>query len=264
MSQTMWGKIDRANNSPIWATAQVNKTANTANRDALYNNTTADAYITGATIGTFGVSVAEMSDAGIGQVGTVTVTAAGSGFTSRPTVSFAGGGVAASGATATATAKLVSITKTAGGSSYANGEVVTIDGGTSTIAANVNILTTNSTGGVLTVSINAAGSYTTLPTLANNTPTGGSGTGLKLNLSYGVLAVTMTANGSNYTSAPTVTFGGGGTGATATAAVRSEQSKVTSAGWVLRKAFGNRVQYETLVAAKTITSDGNDDTQLPE
>ena len=258
-----WGKIDRANNSPIWATAYVNKTANTENQANLFNNVTSGAFITGATVGTFGISPAEMVDS-LGGVSAVTVTAPGSGFTVRPTVAFAG--AATTNATATATAKVVAVTLGGdlGSSAYSNGDVVTIAGGTSTIAANVNILTTNSTGGVLTVSINAAGSYTALPTLANNAPTGGTGTGLKLDLSFGVAAVAVTANGTGYTSAPAVTFGGGGTGAKATAALTTEQMKVTSAGWVLRKKFGNRVQYETLVAMKSITSDASDDTILPE
>lgn len=265
-----WGKYDRANNSPIWATSYVNKTANTQNQTNLYNNVTSGAFITGATVGTFGVSPAEMVDS-VGGVSAVTVTAAGSGFTVPPTVTFTG--AATTNATATATAKVVAVTLGGGGggSSYANGDVVTINGGTSTVAANVNILTTNSSGGVLTLSINAAGSYTALPTLANNAPTGGSGSGLKLDLSFGVAAVTVTANGTGYTSVPTVSFGGGGTGATATAALRSEQMKVTSAGWVLRKAFGNRVQTETLVAMKTIVANatstspdgGSDDTIFP-
>ena len=258
-----WGKIDRANSSPIWATAYVNKTANTENQTNLFNNVTSGAFITGATVGTFGVSPAEMVDS-LGGVSAVTVTAPGSGFTVRPTVAFAG--AATTNATATATAKVVTVALGGGGggSAYANGEVVTIAGGTSTVAAKANILTTNSTGGVLTLSINAAGSYTALPTLANNTPTGGSGTGLKLDLSFGVAAVTVTANGTGYKGVPTVSFGGGGTGATATAALTTEQMKVTSAGWVLRKAFGNRVQYETLVASRNISSDGSDDTILPE
>lgn len=269
MSQNQWRLVDRKQDSPIWAPAQVNKPSTRLEANALFNNTTSGAYITGATVGTYGVSVAEMSDAGIGQVASVTVSTAGSGFTVRPTVSFAGGGVSASGATATATGKVVSIAlgggTGAGGQDYAVNDVVTIAGGAGASSAKVNVLTVNASGGVLTVSINAAGSYTTLPTLANNNPTGGNGTSLRLNLSIGVNDVTVTANGINYTSAPTVTFGGaGGSGATATAAVRSEQSKVTSAGWVLRKAFGSRVQYETLVATKNISSDASDDTKLPE
>lgn len=263
-----WAKVDRKQDSPIWAAAQVGKASTRLEANNLFNNTTADAYITGATVGTYGVSVAEMNDAAVGQVASVTVTTAGSGYTVRPTVTLTGGGISATGATATATGKVVTVTlgggTGAGGQDYAVNDVVTINGGTGT-SANVNVLTVNATGGVLTVSINAAGSYTALPTLANNNPTGGNGTSLRLNLSIGVNDVTVTANGTGYTSAPTVTFGGaGGSGSVGTAALRSEQSKVTSAGWVLRKSFGNRVQYETLVAMKSISSDASDDSKFPE
>lgn len=271
MSQTMWGNKDEANNSPLWGPVHVMLTPNTANRDNLFNNTTANAFVTntafstGYIAGVFGVSAAEMSDLTQGQVANVTVTAAGSGYTVRPTLTFEGGG--GSGATAQATAKLVSATVYLGGSGYANGEVVTINttgavGATAT--ANVNILTTNSTGGVLTISINTVGSFTTLPTaIANNRPTGGSGTTLALNLSFGVAAVTMTANGNNYTSAPTVVFAGaGGTGSEATAALLSEQSKVPAAGWNLRKVLPNgRVQYECLVAMGSIVANSSSSTQ---
>lgn len=269
MSQSQWGKIDRKQDSPIWAPAQVNKPSTRLEANALFNNTTSGAYITGATVGTYGVSVAEMSDAVVGQVASVTVSTAGSGFTVRPTVTLSGGGQSASGATATATGKVVSVTlgggAGAGGQDYAVNDVVTIAGGVGASSAKVNVLTVNASGGVLTVSINAAGSYTTLPTLANNNPTGGNGTSLRLDLSIGVNNVTVTANGTGYTSAPSVSFGGaGGSGATGVAALASEQSGVTHAGWVLRKKVGNRTQYETLVAMKTISSDASDDAQFPE
>lgn len=274
MSQKMWGNKDQANNSPIWGPVNVMLTPNTVNRDLLYNNTTANAFVTntafsnGYIAGVFGVSKDEMNDATQGQVNSVTVTAAGSGYTTFPTVVFTGGG--GSGATATATTKLVTvaIAPGGGGANYGAGNVVTVQDGTSTVAANVNVLTVNSSGGVLTVSVNVAGSYSALPTLANNVPTGGNGTGLKLDLSFGVNAVAMTANGNNYTSAPVVSFTGNGTGTVATATLRSEQSKIPAAGWTLRKVLPNgRVQYETLVAMKTITANGSgdaDDTILPD
>lgn len=56
----LWGNKDAANNSTIFAAAQVKKKANTANRDALFSNTTPDAFITGATIGQFGVDTQEV------------------------------------------------------------------------------------------------------------------------------------------------------------------------------------------------------------
>lgn len=69
-----------------------------------------------------------------------------------------------------------------GGQNYVAGDVVAVASGSGGIPAKINVLTVNAAGGVLTVSINAAGSYTTLPTQANNTPSGGTGTGLRLNL----------------------------------------------------------------------------------
>lgn len=54
-----WGNNDAASNSVIWATESVNLPANTANRDALFGNTTANAYFDGVTIGQFGVDTDE-------------------------------------------------------------------------------------------------------------------------------------------------------------------------------------------------------------
>ena len=55
------GKADQANNAPIWAAAQVNKAPNTANRDALYGNTTANGYGQNLTSGVFAVDDNEVS-----------------------------------------------------------------------------------------------------------------------------------------------------------------------------------------------------------
>lgn len=57
----LWGKNDAASNSTIYAAAQVNKTPNTANRATLFGNTTANAFITGQTVGQFGVSDDEVA-----------------------------------------------------------------------------------------------------------------------------------------------------------------------------------------------------------
>jgi hypothetical protein len=56
-----WGSSDASSNSVLYAPAQVNLTPNTTNRDALYGNTTADAFVTGATIGMFAVDANEMA-----------------------------------------------------------------------------------------------------------------------------------------------------------------------------------------------------------
>src|SRR5574343_500152 len=73
MAQKQWGNIDRANNSPIWGPSLVGTkvntgTANTANRDALYQNTTANAYTVsaahsnGVITGVYAVDKNEMAD----------------------------------------------------------------------------------------------------------------------------------------------------------------------------------------------------------
>lgn len=54
-----WGNTDDAANSVLWATTQVKLTPNTDNQANLYTNTTADAFITGITVGQFGVSGGE-------------------------------------------------------------------------------------------------------------------------------------------------------------------------------------------------------------
>ena len=57
----LWGSIDQSNNSPIYTSSQFNVTPNTANRDALYVNSTADAFVTNETLGVFGVNDREQA-----------------------------------------------------------------------------------------------------------------------------------------------------------------------------------------------------------
>jgi hypothetical protein len=59
MSQ--WKMDDSAANSVNWAPTSVKLTPNTTNRDNLYGNTTADAFITGLTVGQFAVDDNEIA-----------------------------------------------------------------------------------------------------------------------------------------------------------------------------------------------------------
>lgn len=61
MSQ--WKNDDSAANSVLWAVSQYNTPANSTTQEAFYGNTTADAFVTGATVGQFGVDVAEQAAA---------------------------------------------------------------------------------------------------------------------------------------------------------------------------------------------------------
>jgi hypothetical protein len=54
-----WGNTDDAANSVLWATTQVKLTPNTDNQANLYQNTSSDAFITGITVGQFGVDAGE-------------------------------------------------------------------------------------------------------------------------------------------------------------------------------------------------------------
>lgn len=54
-----WGNTDVASNSVFWGPALFNKVANTSNQTALFGNTTADAFVTGETIGQFGADAGE-------------------------------------------------------------------------------------------------------------------------------------------------------------------------------------------------------------
>lgn len=61
-----WGNTDDAANSVLWATTYVKLPANTANQTDLFGNTTADAFITNATYGQFGVDQGEAQAARAG------------------------------------------------------------------------------------------------------------------------------------------------------------------------------------------------------
>jgi len=54
-----WGNTDDAANSVLWGVGQYKQTVNTANRDAFFGNTTANAYFEGVTVGQYGVDTNE-------------------------------------------------------------------------------------------------------------------------------------------------------------------------------------------------------------
>lgn len=54
-----WGNTDDAANSVFYATAGLKTAANSTNQTALFGNTTADAFITNATVGLYGVDTTE-------------------------------------------------------------------------------------------------------------------------------------------------------------------------------------------------------------
>lgn len=80
----LWGKSDAASNSTIFAPARVKVRANTANRDNLFNNATADAFITNVTVGQFAVDDNEIAvDPSVAHTGWVLRTVGSGGRAGR-------------------------------------------------------------------------------------------------------------------------------------------------------------------------------------
>lgn len=63
---SLYGKSDAASNVSVVVVSNVQKTPNTANRTALFGNTTADAFVTGATVGIIGADAAEVQASRVG------------------------------------------------------------------------------------------------------------------------------------------------------------------------------------------------------
>lgn len=157
-----------------------------------------------------------------GTVTAITRTAAGTGYTTNPTVTISApttaGGVQA---TATCTLSLQAApTIVSGGTGYTVNDVLTLSGGTFTTATQVTVSAVS--GGVITaITLTTNGIYTTVP--ANNiSVTGGTGTGATFSTTaWGVSSTfTITAAGSGYIEQPTITFSSGA--ATAYATVGSD------------------------------------------
>ena len=263
----LWSNTDANTSAPKYSVAS--GLGVDANGDILYANTTVDAFVTGIELGVSGVSPNET--VGTGNVGTLTIVSAGSGFTARPTLTILGANTTQ--ATAVANAKVVAVTITAAGEGYAVGNTFTATGGTGTSAV-LTVTTVNVDGNVTAVSITTVGDYTAVPTLEDNpfTSNTGSGTGFTANLSLGVGSTQITAAGEAYNQGTvSVTVGGaGGTGAAVNATLTGQEAtnRGSHAGWNLRiegtGGRAGRVQYETLVAMGSMTGDGEDDTQLAE
>lgn len=169
MSQ--WSNTDNAANSVLWATTQVNLTANSTNRTALYGNTTVGAWKNNdvamkSAVGQFGVDVVETSNAS-------------SGFDS---VTHAGWVLKTTG-----TGPVTEVTVVAGGSGYSNTDTLSVTvSGTGSVNS-TGTITTNSTGGITAVTITGGGTGYTVSSLPNSSfvianSTGGSTAGAAANL----------------------------------------------------------------------------------
>lgn len=111
----------------------------------------------------------------------------------------------------------------AGGTGYAAGNVLTLSGGTSVVAAQIEVLTVGGSGEVLTARIRNAGLYTSAPGDPVSV-TGGAGSGATFNLTFDTngwidrrsngcpecaVSATVSAGGTGYTAGDQLTVSGG-------------------------------------------------------
>ena len=238
MSQ--WGSLNQANNAPVWAAAQLRMAPNTANRDALYQNTTADAVTPGATVGLYAVGTLEKEYGFTGAKGvaSISVTAPGTGFTARPTITVtnAASDSTGSGATATAVGIVVTAALNAVGSggSYVPGEILTISTGAGT-AATLNVAQT-AIRAAPSVTVPGSG-YANGDTIsfADGTGTQGVFTVTTGAANTGVASLALTSNGAytvnpSLTNAATTNVTGSGTGCQITANTRVKTVSVVNVG----------------------------------
>ena len=281
MSQ--WGNTDDAANSVNWGVVQYQKTPNTTNRTAFFENTTEDAFVTGLVAGQFGVDTTEMG-VGAGNVAQIIITSGGTGYNANSVITFTGGGgssASGNGVVNTTIGKITTVYIGNGGSSYETNPTISFAAPNAN-SFNANSAVTGGTGGganstivVSTARFFVANDAVTYFTNGGNTAIGG----LANNTGYFIqfantthVALTSTVGGSRITLTKGFTEAGHflqGATATGTAVVGGAQNKgVAHAGWVVRTVGtggrAGRVQYETLVAMGTISNDGSDDAVLPD
>lgn len=278
MSQ--WKNDDSAANSVLWGVVGYNKTGNSANRDSFYSNTTADAYVTGITVGQFGVDATEARSTN-GTIHSVVFTSRGSGYSANATVTVTGGGGTsfAANATANSSGRISAFNISNNGVGYTLAPTLSISA-PSAISFNgnttaVTVGNSSSNGFITLGATNAAffavNDQVTYLVGTGNTSIGGltnassyfitfaNSTAIQLAVNRGGPAINLTS----VAAGPQV--GHSITGETATvSATLSRGASVTHAGWVVRTVGtggrAGRVQYETLVAMGSMTGDGSDDT----
>lgn len=288
MSQ--WKNTDDAANSVLWAPDLVKVKANTTSQAAIFGNTTVDAFVPGEIVGQFGVSEAEMQATG-GPIAETFVTAGGSGYTGNAvvTLTWANGTTNATSVNAFANVtsgvtggSITSIKINQAGSGIVNNPTISV---AAPDALNIVANTTgfSNTADVLyLVSANVkfqAGDrlYYSVPT--SNTPiapltgntyyyvTFANSTAIKIANTVGGANINLTDVRDDDPAAETHTVRGDT--ATGYVVVGGAKNKgIAHAGWVLRTegtgGRAGRVQYETLVAMSSISTDASDDTILPD
>ena len=265
---SLWSNTDANTSMPKFSGSLVRISNSQANNNLIYGNTTADAFITGQTIGMFGVSAGEKQ--GTGNLSSITVTAAGDSAYGLPTVTITGANTTPG--TATLNVKAVGVTIVTPGTGYAVGNTFFIDAGANTTRGVLTVSSVDNNGNITGVNITNAGKYSTVTVANNNTfaVNTASGTGFTGNVRFGIESVTVNASGVGYNySSVAVAFSANGIGnasAYITLTGQEGRNRGTHAGWVLRKVGSGgragRIQYETIVAMGSMSGDGSDDAEF--
>lgn len=155
---SMWGKNDNAANSVNYGSTLFKKTANSANKTGLYGNTTVGAFVNKAVVSIVGVDTVEKANTSDPQS-----YAQHSGWNIKKT----------------GTGSLVSITIAGGGTGYSNTDVIKVTPSSPGAVNATASLTTNATGGIISVAITnvGAGFITVNPSNVAVTNSSGGATG---------------------------------------------------------------------------------------
>lgn len=273
----LWGKSDAHTNSVSYAVNQFNLTANASNRQAFYGNTTSGAYMGGKlTAGQFAVDSTEVQVSS-GGLAIATITDPGSGYAANAAVTVSGNGTAN---TTVTLGRVTALTVNSVGSGYTTNPSVAI-AAPSAINITANSVGFSNTTDTLVVS-SANSRFQVGDRVYYAVPAGNTAiTPLSGNTYYWIsfantstVALSATPGGANVdlTDARTTNPGQVHTirGDTATGAISvgGAENKGATAGWNIRTegtgGRAGRVQYECLVAMRNISTDGSDDTVLPD
>jgi len=274
-----WQNDDSAANSVLWGPTRVKLPANSANRDALFGNNTGDAFITGATVGTYGVADNETTYDLFKIIGATPGANSGTAvlITSNATTQFTANLASSTNAVINVESVKVSTyaVNTAAGEDFVTGDIVALDEGEG-LAATFRV-TANATGNVESITLIKEGSYANSSDVPGANPATtnvtGIGTALVLDVTLGVQTLSLETEGS-YSSSPgssnfQLTADADQTGANVlvnlTTSKYNDAQAVTHSGHVLTiKGSGGRAgrtQSEVLVACG-ITGD-DEDTAFP-
>ena len=270
-----WSNRDASSNSVLWAPTGFNLPANTTNRDALYGNTTPNAFITGETIGMFGVDTTEMSVSNGAVIQTIIVSG-GSGYGANAAVTVTepavGSGFTANAFVVAATGRVGEIKISAAGSGYTGlpptlvvaAPSLQIFNGNTAVSANAIAISTANSKFLVGDKVTYAGNATSTPVgLVDSTQyfvSFSNTTVIKLAATLGGANLTISAASGDNTTAGGATLRG--ETATGVAVVSGSRHGAHHAGWVVRTVGSGgragRVQYQTLVAMGSMTQDGED------